>query len=325
MRMRFASFGLGLFVASSFSPVLYAQTVISGTGITHFTWSTGSEDTPMEPSNTHFCLLTGVKGNFDDGMVLVHRSSRDVTEVEREFQRDGTFGGTELDDLGDKWKLGGWADGAVSAEAMCVAIARFTADPGTPPQAVSPPFGSIIWSSPDWPADCHSTAQESMWPSDSAPFLTGVNGPLSDGGDTAFVTVASSATSPATVDLDTRTCGGSAFEARGRSYYFGNKIGTFPNYEGFMIEPLIVDPRNSSSRQMVPIGRKDFSVCGLTEIAGDFQGDGEELRITWAPIDGDGSEEWWQLLGYAGTSGGVRGKAACIAYDQRARPVIGPD
>jgi hypothetical protein len=120
-----------------------------------------------------------------------------------------------------------------------------------------------------------------------------------------------------------RTCDGSAFEARARSYYFGNKIGTFPNYEGFQIQPLKVD--SQTGRAMVPIGRKDFSVCGLMQIAGDFQGDGEELRIVSSPLGGSGSEQWWHLLGHAGTSGGVSGKAACIAYDQREQPVIGPD
>ncbi|MFM7376722.1 MAG: hypothetical protein ACKO1O_01100 [Erythrobacter sp.] len=275
-----------------------------------FSWQVGAPPTLLPKVETHICLLTEVSGKFQGAGEKVHLA------VDK-----GANGGARYVLRGDG------ASGYVRAVATCAGREKFVPIADKAGTGVADERGLRQFS------NCQSEMQLTQKNNilARAPFLTMVSGKFQGEGESLAADVGGES------GAVQRGMGCSGYVA-GAITLHGNEIWPAVRYRTQtsrttkLTEATFVSAFKAPSTSalgeflagkkfsaggapiwMVPV---DEALCGLTMIAGKFQGYGEAAQIR-AVKNSDG-QMWWQLAVTNQTNGGtVVAGARCIARDQR--------
>jgi hypothetical protein len=176
-----------------------------------------------------------------------------------------------------------------------------------------------------WP-DCTNSHTGTSWDGDAITFLVGVFGEYEGSGERVWVTQSARfADGPSTFGARTGVCFGSVRGNVG-TYFVGIPRQTAPVFIGTGDARLTAIQTGSefsvSSNQTVAMARTDRAMCYLTRFSGDFNGNGERIRIFAQVVNG---VERWHLQSTAGSGASAQGRARCFAFDQSPLIVPGPD
>jgi hypothetical protein len=244
---------------------------------------------------SHLCLLSGVGGDFNDYGQAV------VDWAQYEF-----------------WRLH-WSEGVSSARGICTNWNNF----------VGPSGYSMMLSNPieaEASGFSNDTEEVNAFQGDAATFFTGVIGEMQS--ETEYLQTTQATTAAGFNKLRVRTEEGDALDWTSlKGFAHGAFVGVpqqrLARFFGFNSSGQNVRGTATSSNFTYNYAVSTVSgysaywltdvnnaVCGLTRIAGNFDGTEERVRI-WA------KEGWWFMQVWAHPGKAVSAKARCMAYDQR--------
>jgi hypothetical protein len=308
---------LSLFVGDAEAQVTYGPgTPTAQSAAETYFWSQSANgDLPLRPRDTHVCFLTGFRGDFaDGGLLVVHRSTVDVMQGIIEEAQTGQA--VLRNDIADTWKLGGFQnEGEAAGNAACVPFSAFITDEGgfaqvserAAAQAQTPLVG----------IECDTrSAAGSLWDGQSTTWLTGFRGAFESFNESISIEEPRQVSDRAKVVATVEACA-EGMLAIAYSLFVGTEnMGRYPNTVG---AGKVTVGANQSFEQ--PLARTQDAICYLKRISGSVQGNGEGAAIEPTMING---EEWWVLRGGAGGDGQLEVATGCLRYDQRtdAPPIL---
>jgi hypothetical protein len=275
----------------------------------NFTWEVGAPPTLLPKVETHICLLTEVSGDF-----------RGAGERVQLLIDKGASGGARYVLRGDG------ASGYVRAAAICAGREKFVPIATKKNSAIAVSFPERTFTSCP---PLSLTMNKGSYPK-RALFVSVVGGKLNGGGEMVSATggkgderlrgagcsgmVIGGVTSHGDQIwplLRYRTQSSRTIDLKEATFWSSFNAPYTSAYEEFIgVQKLSAD---GAPTWMVPV---DEALCGLTMIAGKFNGYGEAVQIR-AAKNSDG-RMWWQLDTTNETNGGTTvAGARCIARDQR--------
>ena len=304
--LRRFSFACIVATAVGFFPSAHASAdgAVQQSNAEMFYWAANDWDVVMKPFATHVCFLTRVSGNLGgNSIILLHRSTGDL---QAEWRLNGLIPFGPLPDDGPTWKLSGvqGTSNSLIAESACVPLENFVSEPGFVRWQTEGVWYAGI--DPLSRPGCSDTKVAETWNGDAATFLSGIQGNFEGGGEVAEI-IQGGPETPSQLRLHIEQCN-YIFEARARSLYVGISGDT-----AMWIYPHTLSAGRGETKTETLMATRD-GVCYLSRVSGDFDGDGERLRI-YPEVDSDGIERW--KFEAVADRGSAYGTASCIPFDQR--------
>jgi hypothetical protein len=238
---------------------------------------------------THFCVLTGIKGNY--------------SHEHAEF-------GLSVDDTWFLWRQYADNHGWVT----CTSMNNFVGNPG-----YERLLGARSWVAGSTSYVAGDSAN--MWWGDAASFISRVGGHWEGGGEYVKIRQSANAYASSVITLQSRQSDGS--EATGYSFFVGvpgegrlvrlwgyNTAGAVTRgtvASSGTFEMVVGTTSGYSSYWLAPI---DNGICYLTYFSGNFDGGAEEVRIFK-------EAGRWVLHAKSNSNKYIRAAARCMDYNQR--------
>lgn len=189
--------------------------------------------------------------------------------------------------------------------------------------AFVPDAGGVHWVSGWLPVSAQTDFiahyDRDMWWGTAASFVNGIGGEFAGGGEYIRVTQSTDGYKPSVISAETQA---SELDGVGFSYFVGvPKSGKLVKLYGYKNGAWVRGSALSSGTFEYPVSTqagfssywlppRDKAFCYITRVSGNFDGGGEQLRIT---VNGG----QWFLNVQSGGGKYVSGKVRCMAYDQR--------
>lgn len=189
--------------------------------------------------------------------------------------------------------------------------------------AFVPDDGGVHWISGNFSAfgdtDFIAHTDTNMWWGTAASFVSGISGEFNGGGEYVRVTQSTDGYAPSVISAETQA---SVLDGLGYSYFVGvPKSGKLVNLYGYKNGSWVRGNVLSSGTFEYPVNTqagyssywlppRDKAFCYFTRVSGNFDGGGEQLRIT---VNGG----QWFVSAQSGGGKYVAGRVRCMAYDQR--------
>jgi hypothetical protein len=237
----------------------------------------------------------------------------------------GRSSSTQPDDNADTWKIGGWkldSEDAIGGAAVCTPMSDFLMDPDGVTQV-----SSRGWAALNTPngidCDAHETTAE-MWGGFAATYLSSFRGGffnshsrISIGAHTDDIE------KPVLLHVENDTCGVWGFDATAYSFMAGvlnparylKRWVIGPNWDMYR-KQVVAESHQHVIQTLAPT---DQAICYLTDLGGEFDGNGESAMLR--PAFSNGVESW--VLDAKAGGGQVIAEAECMLYDQRTPPDSG--
>lgn len=264
------------------------QSVSAAPIFKRFDWNAGATALDLWPTSDSICLLTRVTGEFRGG----------AESVSVEAGGDGL------------WHLRVTSlQPGVAGSAYCFKKSNFKGPPGYGIWTSEPIVRQIASSS------CKAIEGGTWW-GDAVTFIQGISGDLRGAGEMVEVVQSNSPITSSTLRVN--TCQPEGVLGRAQSFFVGvpsnGRLAKFIGLAG-------TGPALSVGTYAVNVGgfqdmapTKD-AMCGLTRIAGAFNGGGESVEVS-PVMSQSGNVQVWRLTTKALSGGGVHAQARCFAYDQ---------
>jgi hypothetical protein len=253
-----------------------------------------------EPANgvslqTHLCVASSFYGKFE--------SDNDEFELQQNTDTWGIWT--------NNWMFQGPNETGRGAM-TCVKHSAFVPD-----------AGGVHWISGWFPVsgdpDFIPHTDRDMWWGTAASFVSGISGEFAGGGEYVQVTQSTDGYKPSVLSAESQS---SEIDGVGFSYFVGvPKSGKLVKLYGYKNGSWVRGNVLSSGTFEYPVSTqagfssywlppRDKAFCYLTRVSGNFDGGGEQVRIT---VNGG----QWFLNVQSGGGKYVSGKVRCMAYDQR--------